>query len=310
MAGAAHVHSLLHCNVNSADLKTAAPFYEQVLGLQVGMRTSKEPTDGTALGVEGTPTTEVWFFYDARGPRSAPAIELMDWLDPPAVGAAPAEPQHAGLAAVGYAVPSLDDVVTRAAAAGHRIGNDAAWPLRSGERPVVRVRDHDGVVVELHEGDVPSTQFSHLRINVRDLDASVEWYGRIGFLPSHRYDDAKLSADAVGVDDGAVVSVASLRPAGDPSLSLELTAWSVPAVTGTPIAPAYHVGIYRIALAVDDVAAARAELAAVLPNVPEPIWVALPGTRLGGVTVLFLKDPDGVVVELVERPRSAMSGRA
>jgi catechol 2,3-dioxygenase-like lactoylglutathione lyase family enzyme len=307
---AAHIHSLLHCNVNSARLEAAAPFYEQVLGLDVGMRTSREPTDGTALGVEGTPTTEVWFFYDARGPRSAPAIELMDWIDPRALGSAPAEPQHVGLAAVGYAVPSLDDLCSRAVAAGHVVGSDALWPLRSGQRPVVRVLDHDGVVVELHEGDVPSTQFSHLRLNVRDLDASVEWYGRIGFLPAHRYDEAKLSADAVGLDGGAVVSVASLRPAGDPSLSLELTAWQTPAVTGTPIAPAYHVGIYRIALAVDDVAAAQAELAAVLPDVPQPIWVALPGTRLGGVTVLFLKDPDGVVVELVERPRSAMRGRA
>jgi catechol 2,3-dioxygenase-like lactoylglutathione lyase family enzyme len=136
---------------------------------------------------------------------------------------------------------------------------------------------------------------------VRNLEASVRWYGLIGFEPADRYDDVK-------VEEG-VVSVASLRPRADPSLSLELTAWSSPEVTGSPIGPANHVGIYRIALAVDDVAAARAELAAVLPDVPEPIWVPLPGTKLGGVTVLFLTDPDGVVVELVERPRRAMTAR-
>jgi catechol 2,3-dioxygenase-like lactoylglutathione lyase family enzyme len=310
MAGAAHVHSLLHCNVNSADLETAAAFYEQVLGLVIGMRTTPDPVDGAALGVDGMSTTLVWFFYDARGPRSAPAIELMDWLDPVAVGTAPADPQHVGLAAVGYSVPSLAEVRSRALAAGYRVAGDDEWPLRSGVQPVLRLLDHDGVVVELHEEAVPSVQFSHLRLNVRDLDASVEWYGRIGFLPSQRYDDAKLQAGAVGLDDGATVSVASLRPEGDPSLSLELTAWSSPAVTGTPITPAYHVGIYRIALAVDDVAAARAELAAVLPDVPEPLWVALPGTKLGGVMVLFLRDPDGVVVELVERPRRAMTARS
>ena len=37
-----------------------------------------------------------------------------------------------------------------------------------------------------------------------------------------------------------------------------------------------------------------------------PEFVELPGTRLGGVTVLFMRDPDGVVVELVGRSRSHM----
>jgi catechol 2,3-dioxygenase-like lactoylglutathione lyase family enzyme len=285
MAASAHIHSLLHANLNSAELERAAAFYEQVLGLVIGMRTTPDPVDGAALGVEGQSTTLVWFFYDARGPRSAPAIELMGWIDPVVVGAAPTEPQHAGLAALGYVVPSLAAIRARAVDAGYRVAGDADWPVRSGERPLLRLLDNDGVFVELHEGEVDSAQ------------------------PSHRYDDAKLSPEAVGLDGGAVVSVASLRPAGDPSLSLELTAWSSPAVTGTPVAPAYHVGLYRIALAVDDVAAARAELAAVLPDVPEPIYVPLPGTKLGGVMVLFLTDPDGVVVELVERPRRAMTAR-
>jgi catechol 2,3-dioxygenase-like lactoylglutathione lyase family enzyme len=310
MPGAAHIHSLLHCNVNSADLEHAARFYEQLLDLAVGMRTTAEPVDGAALGVEGQSTTLVWFFYDARGPRSAPAVELMGWLDPKVVGEVPLEPHHSGLAALGYVVPSLDDLRRRAQAAGYRVAGDAEWPVGPKVQRMLRLRDDDGVVVEVSEADVPSTQFAHLRINVRDLDASVEWYGRIGFLPADRHDDVAVPPEVTGLDGSARVSVASLRPAADPSLSLELTAWNSPAVTGSPITPAYHVGFYRIALAVDDVAAAHAELSAVLPDVPEPIWVPLPGTKLGGVTVQFLLDPDGVVVELVERPRKAMSGRA
>lgn len=304
MAGAAHVHSLLHCNINSTDLSKAAAFYEGLLGQVVGMRTTPEPVDGASLGLEGQSTTLVWFFYDARGPRSAPAIELMDWLDPRPVGTAPAELHHAGLAAVGYVVPSLDDLRSQAVAAGYRVAADGEWPLGPAVQPVLRLLDADGVSVELREDpehQVTSPLFSHLRLSVRDLDASVRWYGLIGFQPADRHDEVK-------VEEGAV-SIASLRPAADPSLSLELTAWSTPEVTGSPIGPANHVGIYRIALAVDDVAAARAELGGLLPDVPEPIWVPLPGTRLGGVTVLFLKDPDGVVVELVERPRRAMSAR-
>lgn len=300
---AAHVHSLLHCNVNSAELERAAICYEDLLGQVVGMRTKPEPVDGASLGLEGQSTTNVWFFYDARGPRSAPAIELMGWVDPVAVGSAPEELHHSGLAAIGYVVPSLSDLRSRAVEGGYRIEGDDEWPVGSAQQPLLRVRDRDGVFVELRESDTVSTPlFSHLRINVRDLEASIRWYGLIGFQPAVRYDDVK-------VPEG-VVSVASLRPALDPSLSLELTSWSTPTVTGTPISPANHVGIYRIALAVDDVAAAHSELAAVLPNVPEPIWVPLPGTKLGGVTVQFLTDPDGVVVELVERPRRAMTGRS
>jgi catechol 2,3-dioxygenase-like lactoylglutathione lyase family enzyme len=296
---AAHIHSLLHCNVNSADLEPAAAFYEGLLGLVVGMRTKPEPVDGASLGLEGQSTTNVWFFYDARGPRSAPAIELMGWVDPVAVGTAPEELHHSGLAAIGYAVPSLADLRSRAQAAGIRVAGDDDWPLRTSTQPVLRLLDHDGVVVEAHEGEqVGSAVFSHLRLNVRDLEASVLWYGLIGFEPADRHDDVKVAE--------GVVSVASLRPPADPSLSLELTTWESPEVTGSPITPANHVGIYRIALAVDDVAAAHAELAGVLLDVPEPIWVPLPGTKLGGVTVQFLKDPDGVVVELVERPRTSM----
>jgi catechol 2,3-dioxygenase-like lactoylglutathione lyase family enzyme len=101
-----------------------------------------------------------------------------------------------------------------------------------------------------------------------------------------------------------------LGTAADPSLSFELTSWQRPALVGKPITPAYHLGVYRVALGVDDVAAACRELRSVWAGVPDPIWVELPGTKLGGVTVLFLRDPDGVTVELVQRPRSAMSGRA
>jgi len=50
------------------------------------------------------------------------------------------------------------------------------------------------------------------------------------------------------------------------------------------------------------IAASYDELSSVWAGLPEPMWVELPGTKLGGVTVLFLRDPDNVVVELVERP--------
>lgn len=309
---AAHVHSLLHVNLNTAlPVAGAGAFYEQALSQTVGMRTTPEPTDGAPLGVVGSTTTEVWFYYDARGPRSAPAVELVQWILPSALGRAPDAPHRAGLAAVGYAVPSVTAARDAAElAGGTAAGGSDAWPLRERLRRVERVRDLDGVPVELYEGDVAVPQFSHLRVNVRDLDASIAWYAQIGLLLRARHDGVRLDPAATGLDGSAVVSVASLGPEADLSLSLELTAWEQPELVGAPIGPANHVGLYRIALGVDDATAAADLLRAGDPTVPEPLWVPLPGTRLGGVHVLFLRDPDGLVVELVERPRRAMAGRA
>ena len=299
MPAAAEVHSLLHVNLNCRDVAASAGFYERVLGLTVGMRTSGEASSGTSLGAFGEVTTLAMFLYDSRGPRSAPALEVLEWRDPEPCGSAPGEPNHVGIAAVGYRVPSLADVQAKAEAGVTDISELGTWPWRGISAKVLRLRDLDGIGVELVEDlTLASPQFSHLRLNVRDLPTSIAWYGRIGLRP--------LTTAAISEVDGAVVSVGSLSAVGDPSLSFELTSWARPPVIGEPIGPANHVGIYRMALAVDDVEAACQELREDWPELPDPLWVDLPGTRLGGVNVLFLKDPDGTTVELVQRPQAAM----
>jgi hypothetical protein len=67
-------------------------------------------------------------------------------------------------------------------------------------------------------------------------------------------------------------------------------------------------GLYRMALAVEDVQAAHDAIVAsgVVDDVPEPQFVPMPDTPTGGFTVMFLKGPDDAVVELVSRPRSAV----
>ena len=302
MPSAAHVHSLLHVNLNSRDAAAASAFYERVLGLTVGMRTSGEPSSGESLGVAGDATTTAWFLYDARGPRSAPALEILEWRLPAQVGQPPAQPHHLGLAAVGFMVPSPLDV---------QLTDLGPWPWRGAEPRLLRTLDPDGIALEaLAAPELAAPQFSHLRVNVRDLAASVDWYAHIGLTPASGTVRTEVDGAALGLREQAAVSVASLSPAGDPTVSFELTQWHRPEPVGRPITPAYHLGIYRIALGVDDVREAVKTLRRGWDNVPDPIWVALPGTRLGGVTVLFLTDPDGITVELVERPRAAMTARA
>src|SRR5271168_4856641 len=71
------VHSLLHTNLNTTDVAAAASCYADVLGLLPGMKTARAAAEGRALGVAGTPVTECWFLYDHRGPRTAPAVEVL-----------------------------------------------------------------------------------------------------------------------------------------------------------------------------------------------------------------------------------------
>jgi catechol 2,3-dioxygenase-like lactoylglutathione lyase family enzyme len=285
---AAHVHSLMHCNLNTTDVVVAAAFYADLLGLAPGMKTDRVATDGRSLDFPGTVTSEVWFMYDARGPRASPALELAEWVDPATEGQHPVEPHHLGLWSVGYGVPSF------AGEPGEEIG---ALPVQGELRQVRRVFDLDGVPVELVESGGESPTFSHLRLNCADLEASTQWYRQLGFVTTGHF-----------ADDVAATR-ASLQPAADASFSLELTQWHDPAPVGQAASNANHRGLYRIALGVDDVVAAHAALSAVWDGVPEPIFVPLPGTRLGGVVVMFLHDPDGIVVELVGRPRTSLSAR-
>jgi catechol 2,3-dioxygenase-like lactoylglutathione lyase family enzyme len=290
------VHSLLHANLNTVDVSAAAGFYADVLGLLPGMKTARTAADGRALGVAGAPVTECWFLYDHRGPRTAPAVEVLEWETPATTGAHPAEPHHIGISSLGYAVPSIDLVRFKAALYRRPWTELAAWPVRGSASAAARTTDLDGVPIELTERS-GAPVFSHLRINVTDLDASVAWYQRLGFT-------VKATARSAETGD-SVLSYASMVTEGDPSFSLELTQWEDPKGTGCASSPAYHRGLYRIALGVDDVNAAYETLAADEP-LTAPEFVELPGTRLGGVTVLFMRDPDGVVVELVGRPRSHM----
>jgi catechol 2,3-dioxygenase-like lactoylglutathione lyase family enzyme len=293
------VHSLLHTNLNTVDVSAAAAFYAELLELRPGMKTARTAADGRALGVAGAPVTECWFLYDHRGPRTAPAVEVLEWETPATIGAHPAEPNHIGLSALGYAVPSLSRAREQAARHGRpwvQLGN---WPVRGSRTATARTTDLDDVLIELTERPAEAPAFSHLRINVTDLDASVAWYEHIGF----KAEATKRAAAA----DAALFSYASMITDGDPSFSIELTQWQDPKGAGLAASPAYRRGLYRIALGVDDVNAAHEQLSLTAAEpLPAPQFVELPGTRLGGVTVLFLRDPDGVVVELVGRSRSHM----
>jgi catechol 2,3-dioxygenase-like lactoylglutathione lyase family enzyme len=293
-------HAVLHSNLNTVDLARAESFYTSLFGLRPRMRSVSTDSDATAMGLGDSTASDTCFLYDRRGPRRAPALELVEWHRPATVPSA--GPTGTGFAAVGYRVPSLAEVSGRLAEAG--LPATSARPgrvrVRGRLRPALRATDPDGVPVEIVEippapddpDDPDGGLFSHERLRCRDLGRTAEWYAAIGFAPRPGE-----------VADGP--PSASLVLPEDPTFSLECDEHR--ARSGPRTARAANTqGVYRIALAVDDVRAAHAALSEVASGVPEPVFIPMPDTPTGGFTVLFLADPDGAVVELVERPRASV----
>jgi len=285
-------HAFLHCNLNTVDLDRSLERYTSLVepGARL-IRSSSTDDDGTAMGLGLSTASETVFVYDARGPRSAPALELVGWSRP---GTAPAVilPEEAcGYGAVGFRVPSLEE-------ARRSGGEITKVRVRGRLVPALVSRDPDGVPLELVEippaGTDPAEPalFSHLRLTCRDLSVSVEWYARIGFSEA-----GAPETDAEGHRRTSLVLPE------DPTFSLELMEVPDAAV---PVREANHQGVHRIALAVDDVRDSHAALLERLPGTPAPVFIPMPDMATGGFTVLFLSEPDGAVVELVERPRTSV----
>jgi hypothetical protein len=63
-------------------------------------------------------------------------------------------------------------------------------------------------------------------------------------------------------------------------------------------------GLYRCALRVENVHDALKNVPDSVERMGDPVWCPLPGTKIEGLHIAFLRSPDGVVFEFVERPLS------
>ncbi|MFE7418066.1 VOC family protein [Rhodococcus sp. NPDC057529] len=294
-ATALRVHAVLHCNLNTVDIAASETFYNTTFDHTTKMTSLGNGTDVTPMGLTEPATSDTRFLWDARGPRSAPSFELVDWQHPAVIPA----PDHKvlGYIAAGFRVPSLDTIAGRLDSAG-RTTEKGDVTLRGHSRRALTGHDAEGIgfeIVEVPPGsDEPQTTlFSHLRARCANLSATIAWYRDIGFEV------------VAGESHGESVSLALPE---DPTFSIEFEQADVDAaqIAAHQCLPANTQGLYRIALAVDDVWASRNALADKYAAIPEPAHISMEDIPTGGFTILFLRDPDGTMVELVERPRSAV----
>jgi catechol 2,3-dioxygenase-like lactoylglutathione lyase family enzyme len=280
----------LHCNLNVATLASAVGLYES-LGLGVKMRSRAEGQDASAMGLGDSTTSEAWFLYDSRGGRGAPAVELVEWIAPQTSGEAYGHPGEVGMQALGFDVPDVGAAVRAATAQGGR--------LRPGGPADVGtvILDADGVALELSAAAVESPLLRYARIVCADLERSARWYGLLGFDPIGT--ERTISWDHAG--EAVDVVERRLALAGPAPLELRLTAWPSHPPTAAH-GQANDRGLFRMALAVPDVrVAVEAARQSGAIEASDASFIPLPGTPLGGLWVSFFRDPDGVMVEYVER---------
>jgi catechol 2,3-dioxygenase-like lactoylglutathione lyase family enzyme len=290
---------LLHCNHNCRDIETATRFYTELLDLRVVMRSVTEPggVDGKPMGLDGLVETDTRFLYDRRGSRVAPALELVQWFAPPTAGNLYPEPNHVGLQALGFVTGDLTDIEERVAA----LGGTIAGPFGDGR---LLIRDPEGLPVELVAGN-GAARAAHVRLSCGDLERSLTWYRELGCDVVQEPREERWPGALVGLDHPAEVTTAALGFRADSSYRLELAEWRDPKPVGAPYPSANHRGLYRMALAVDDVRAAHDAALDRGCDANDPEYFRLPGTPIKGLWIAFLHDPDGIVVELVERPESS-----
>lgn len=148
-------------------------------------------------------------------------------------------------------------------------------------------------------------RIDHVGVTVSNLERSLAFYcGVLGLrhLGTSTLDDPGVAA-LLGLE-GARVTIADLD-AGDGRI-VELIRYHAP--DARPIAYASsNPASMHIALAVDDLDAARKRLDAAGATVisKRPLTITDPGGRWDDARCLYIRDPDGAILELVQRPSLA-----
>lgn len=134
---------------------------------------------------------------------------------------------------------------------------------------------------------------SHIGLCVSDLERSLRFYcDGLGFSPAERHEIGNEFADTLEVQRDVVLASQFIRREG---MSIELLHYSSPGVTGAPSATRNQLGLTHLSFIVPDLDAAAERLEECGGTLIESTR-----TKGDGVYLLFVADPDGTRVELMQ----------
>jgi catechol 2,3-dioxygenase-like lactoylglutathione lyase family enzyme len=141
----------------------------------------------------------------------------------------------------------------------------------------------------------------HVGLTVTDLDRSVSFYAKaFGYTEVMRQEiSAAYLGEIVGLP-GARVKMAHLRLHDEPHV-LELFEYVTPSAA-PPVLQPHHTGNAHLCFIVDDIASDHARLADQGATfISEPVAIDA-GRNAGGISC-YLRDPDGITLELFQLPQ-------
>lgn len=143
-----------------------------------------------------------------------------------------------------------------------------------------------------------SVSVSHIGLCVADIEASQRFYCEgLGFELAEGYDIGDEVAHTLEVPTGVVLRSQMIQRDG---FKIELLGWTSPAVHGTPSTQRNQLGLTHLSFNVVDMAAVEARLVELGGTVVESTRTRMDFPDGGYMALLFLADPDGTRVELME----------
>jgi catechol 2,3-dioxygenase-like lactoylglutathione lyase family enzyme len=282
-----------HANINTPDFDRACDFYTQVLGLtSLGLAEPTFDQDGGPFGLGGQAVRfRGALLADGRHLRG-PIVDLLEWTQPVTAVDTVAPGDAPGFTALGFAVPSLTDVVAQLEQHGLPVRH-ATLVLDGHRSDVLLTTDVDGQRIELVAGP-DTTRYESIRVVCRDLSASLPFYQDALHLDTDEPADYSIEHDGDIIESGRVVR--AYLPGQREKFWLNLVEPSDAARLVAPTRRGNTQGIYRVALRVDDIEEAYADLRTHLPGTREPDQIPV-SPDYPPVPALFFVDPDGTVFE-------------
>lgn len=298
--------SIVHVNVNCADLDRSLHFYTELIGLSPLSHTYPPPQDGAGFGLPGRVQWDAHLLHDDRG-FAASAIDLLEWKSPPPIGRPPREANHLGLFRLCLTHPDLDALHRHLTA--HAVAcrsEPATLPVLPGTSVrFLCCDDPDGTCIEFIEMPGP-VRLLHVNLNCSDLDVASDWYQRIvGLAPiAERAEPPPADGRGLGLPGECRYRAEFLGvPGATGSLIVDLLEWRSPRPVGTPPTAANHLGLFRLALLVTSAEESCRELDRLGVPHSGPCWLEMgPEIPIDGLRAVFFRDPDGACLELIEVP--------
>lgn len=292
--------SVVHVNVNCSQLARSLGFYQGALGLAPLSHTRPVPQDGAGFGMHGPVQWDAWIIHDDRG-QAAQGIDLLEWKLPAPMGR-PAAVHELGFSRLLLAVRDVAALHARLSAAGAAPRN-APTSLGGARRGFI-ARDPDGALLEIAEAAdaVVTPRFAGVAINVADLAHAVPWYERVLGLRASA--PRACEADGAAFELSGTARWREAELAASASFAIRLVEWQQPRALREARRPANALGLYRMALLVEDAAKACAQLDALGLVHSGSVRLDMgPDIPIDGLNAGFFHDPDSACLEWIERPR-------